>query len=524
MNKGRLYGVLAGVCVMAGAGFAGAQEDMRDPIATQHAFSQMMAHLDAGGDLLAVANFGDAIEALAEDVFLVAESAAEGDPGSLRAVRAARTFLAGSGVYGLRGVGMSLVPRADGRSTFKQFIAREPATADLPLWRLLAGGEPRRMQALDFLPADAALVRVSCGEPQAFWDLLKSAVHDFGGDEGAAEFERQLVMASAQLGVGVESLIASLGDESFVSLQLSDTKTLTLPLGEKMVSVPSPSLLLGVKMRTPELKELVERKLGEIGLPLTEIAAGSTIIQFLALPLPLPVPLELAFVQAGDYLLLSSSIAGLQAAVAAAEQRNGLLSTPDFRRAFAGLPLENNGLIYQHERFGRIMQQLQREGLDLQTTMEMDDLPPAARLLTRVYERLMADVRPPSTAMVLLNRPSGLQLQGVTTAGSQQMLLSSALVPVGVAAAVAIPSFMHARQASQQNACINHLRMIDAAKEQVALVENLRDGDPVPPEKVSEYIRNGLYGIHCPQGGVYTLGAIGEPPTCSVPGHELPRW
>jgi hypothetical protein len=26
----------------------------------------------------------------------------------------------------------------------------------------------------------------------------------------------------------------------------------------------------------------------------------------------------------------------------------------------------------------------------------------------------------------------------------------------------------------------------------------------------------------CPAGGTYTIGAIGEPPTCSVPDHKLP--
>src|ERR1700759_5034593 len=40
---------------------------------------------------------------------------------------------------------------------------------------------------------------------------------------------------------------------------------------------------------------------------------------------------------------------------------------------------------------------------------------------------------------------------------------------IGLLAAIAIPNFVRARSTSQQNACINNLRLIDAAKQQWAL-------------------------------------------------------
>src|SRR5271170_5674600 len=40
---------------------------------------------------------------------------------------------------------------------------------------------------------------------------------------------------------------------------------------------------------------------------------------------------------------------------------------------------------------------------------------------------------------------------------------------IGLLAAIAIPNFVKARQTSQTNACINNLRIIDAAKQQWAL-------------------------------------------------------
>ncbi|MCG2658750.1 MAG: prepilin-type N-terminal cleavage/methylation domain-containing protein, partial [Kiritimatiellae bacterium] len=44
---------------------------------------------------------------------------------------------------------------------------------------------------------------------------------------------------------------------------------------------------------------------------------------------------------------------------------------------------------------------------------------------------------------------------------------------IGLLAAIAIPSFMRARTTSQQNACINNLRQIEAAKDQYALENGL---------------------------------------------------
>jgi methyl-accepting chemotaxis protein len=69
--------------------------------------------------------------------------------------------------------------------------------------------------------------------------------------------------------------------------------------------------------------------------------------------------------------------------------------------------------------------------------------------------------------------------------------------------------------------CINHLRQIDAAKQQWAL-ENNKTADAIPTEQdLLPYLKDGVFPV-CPSGGTYTIGAVGVPPTCSVPGHVLP--
>lgn len=86
---------------------------------------------------------------------------------------------------------------------------------------------------------------------------------------------------------------------------------------------------------------------------------------------------------------------------------------------------------------------------------------------------------------------------------------------IGLLAAIAIPSFIKARNTSQQNACINNLRMIDAGKEQAALALKLTQNDTVADADVNEYIKGNTTPI-CPGGGEYTYGVIGTNPVCNI--------
>jgi DNA repair exonuclease SbcCD ATPase subunit len=71
----------------------------------------------------------------------------------------------------------------------------------------------------------------------------------------------------------------------------------------------------------------------------------------------------------------------------------------------------------------------------------------------------------------------------------------------------------------QRNACINQLRQLDGAKQQWAL-EKMKTAEAVPtPQEISPYL-NGL--PKCPAGGTYAINAVGQLPTCTLPGHALP--
>ena len=87
---------------------------------------------------------------------------------------------------------------------------------------------------------------------------------------------------------------------------------------------------------------------------------------------------------------------------------------------------------------------------------------------------------------------------------------------IGLLAAIAIPGFQKAREASQENACVNNLRVIEGAKDQYAIENNVGTGATPPLGQLygdSNFVKK---TPNCPAGGNYTIGAVGTDPTCSV--------
>ena len=92
---------------------------------------------------------------------------------------------------------------------------------------------------------------------------------------------------------------------------------------------------------------------------------------------------------------------------------------------------------------------------------------------------------------------------------------------IGLLAAIAIPSFVHARAKSQATICINNLRQIESAVQEFALERGKRVGETVNyPDDITPYIKlNSASSIPgCPAGGVYSLETVGAIPqaVCSL--------
>ena len=91
---------------------------------------------------------------------------------------------------------------------------------------------------------------------------------------------------------------------------------------------------------------------------------------------------------------------------------------------------------------------------------------------------------------------------------------------IGLLAAIAIPNFIKAREASQKNACIANLKQIDGAKATWALENKKVNSDAVALTDLAGgptlYIRE---TPECPATGTYATGTVADKTTCTVAGH-----
>jgi hypothetical protein len=89
---------------------------------------------------------------------------------------------------------------------------------------------------------------------------------------------------------------------------------------------------------------------------------------------------------------------------------------------------------------------------------------------------------------------------------------------IGLLAAIAIPSFVKAREMAKRTACFNNMRMLETAKESAVLANNLRNGDPISEQAVRAAMGESIGQLACPGEGEYTINPVGENPECSVHG------
>jgi prepilin-type N-terminal cleavage/methylation domain-containing protein len=95
---------------------------------------------------------------------------------------------------------------------------------------------------------------------------------------------------------------------------------------------------------------------------------------------------------------------------------------------------------------------------------------------------------------------------------------------IGLLAAIAIPNFVKARTTSQQNACINNLRLVDSSKQQWALEQRQQSSNTPLGTDLQPYLGRGINGElpTCPVdpqntfATSYVVNNIGSKPTCNI--------
>jgi hypothetical protein len=111
----------------------------------------------------------------------------------------------------------------------------------------------------------------------------------------------------------------------------------------------------------------------------------------------------------------------------------------------------------------------------------------------------------------------------ITTLVHSEPILSPEVLGVGPFLTVvgfssslaAIPATLQARDQARRNACINNQRQLRGASDEWAIEENASSEEVPSRADLDRYLRRWPV---CPSGGSYTVGSVGNKPSCSVHG------
>lgn len=119
------------------------------------------------------------------------------------------------------------------------------------------------------------------------------------------------------------------------------------------------------------------------------------------------------------------------------------------------------------------------------------------------------------------NSAGALQGSGLAMGGLITGYLSIALFLISIP--IAIAAFGEYKKQIIATACVHNLQQIDFAKEQWAMEAEPTPGTVPETEALNGFLDTKIEDMKCPAGGTYKINGAGEKPSCSVPGHQLPK-
>jgi general secretion pathway protein G len=214
------------------------------------------------------------------------------------------------------------------------------------------------------------------------------------------------------------------------------------------------------------------------------------------------------------YLFIATTETIIQEALAVKSgQTPGLKSTGEFQRLAKGTPQQGNSFSFISRRFGETFGQIQKQALAK-----------AANTPTGASKQWMQSLVGSGPASFAYTVAGNTDEGWLTVANGNQhpakLFLVSAIVPVAMVSAIALPAFAKAKSKAQKVACINNLRQIADAKQQWALENKKADTDTPTKTDLLPFLKNQQFPV-CPGKGDYTINPFSTPPQCSLPGHSL---
>ena len=484
--------------------------------AEKTSFSEVTSQLDPGGDFylyLGTAQWLDGLSAKVGSWRQVVNSIPDLKPDDAANIKKAfdivTRLIKDSGIEDVSGVGMSSIEVEKGMFRNKALLHHYPGKGDGFLWKL-AGKEAHPLTGLDFLPPETAMAVFSDMDLPLLWTVVKKEVAQADIPQAKQLLDKFPDQFEQATKVKWNTFLDSLGGELGMVITLDSSDKIDMPLTGVALEIPRPGLLIAVKVNDETIFDRIDK---ELKANRQVISVDKSGLKMRTMPLPIPLIGELrpSAASSGGYLFIATTDGMINKALAVKSGKSaGLKTTDEFKHLSQGIPDQGNQFVFVSQRFAETLMQVQQQALAAQTGSQ----PAISKWMQSLYQS-----KPAFAYSVGANTTEG----NLTVGNSSQSSAGSVLLPgvavAGALAAIAIPNFVRARTVSQENACINNLRQIDAAKQQWALENGKKATDTPTKADLLPFLRSWPV---CPQGGTYTIGPVSEQPTCSIPGHSLP--
>jgi Protein of unknown function (DUF3352) len=419
-----------------------------------------------------------------------------------------------SGLENISGIGMSSIAREPGLYYNKMIVHHYAGQGNGFLWTMF-GKQPHELDALNFLPANTAMATFYDLDAAQAWSVIQTQCEQSGFPEAKDFLKTFPQQFEKGAGIKWDDVIDSLGGEFGVVLTLDDSRTVRIPLpSRETLEIPEPGLMIVAKVKNDAIFNRIDALLKQKGAPgLISVDKDGVKMRTIPVPVPIPITLRPSIAVSGGYLFIATSDALILEAVAVKGGKAGLKSSDEFKKLSKDVPMQGNQFCFLSKRFGQTVMKVQQEAMGSNNQM-----PPQMKELMQSF---MDPTKAGFTFAVGANTEEGWMTVANGNQGSGNILAASAVVPA-VVAAMALPALAKAKERARQVTCLNNLRHIQAAKQQWAL-EASKPSTTVPTWADLESFLGpiGQGRPHCPGGGEYTLGAVSESPTCSIPGHVL---
>ncbi len=389
--------------------------------ANRRQFQEIASKLDVGGDLFLVVNTDKIIDrimtaALDADVGIPVDNPHEKEV--RETITKFNKFLTRNGFSAVHGAGMSSVPTEDGMNSLKLYISRDYIDSNLPLWRGLVGWQPRHLISLDFIPANVVMARAGTPELDSLWKVFRSAIDEVAPESSQKKFRQWHENINAAMGIEFSELLGGIRDEILVTVRFSETEQSLIPTKNGFVTIPAPSFLIVIGTDNDLLKGLIEAKLSKYKITLNESTVGDITMRTAKNKLPSLIPMQPTYATEAGFFLLGSTPEIVSDALLAYRHKNGLTSRPEFKKAFQGLPMVNNGIVYISPEMGQIIGHIRAASTE-QVIASTEKHPATSRIMKQL---LSYNGKDQSAALVIQNWKNGVMIMGNSAIGGQDAI------------------------------------------------------------------------------------------------------